>query len=511
MKRRHFERFRPVCPVCQRRGEDVPLELRTVVREVGCSSGGSEERGEIPPGPPLEKGGDQGSPPLEKGGESESPPFVKGDLGGFLGNENSQSAHLEKNGDGLRLRGREIPPGPPLEKGGESESPPFLKGDLGGFLGNENSQSAHLEKNGDGLRLRGREIPPGPPLEKGGDQESPPFVKGDLGGFSGDEDSTILEGVLTCADPACMAEYPIIDGIPIIVADVRGFVARNASALLARSDLSDTLESLVGDCCGPQSDFDVRRQHLGSYAYDHYGDLDPEEATNGSAPPGSILRLLREGLDRVGEIPAGPILDAGCAVGRTSFALAEATDDLVLGVDLNLDMLRVASRALHQGVVRYPRRRIGMVYDRREFPVSFPAADRVDFWACDAGAIPAASRTFGLASSLNLLDCMNSPLDHLREIGRILAPGGRAILATPYDWSPNATPVEAWIGGHSQRSSFRGAAEPLLRHLLSQEEFRGADGLEIVTEASLPWSVRVHDRAAMTYQSHLMILRKGAA
>jgi len=100
-------------------------------------------------------------------------------------------------------------------------------------------------------------------LEKGGDQESPPFVKGDLGGFSGDEDSTIFEGVLTCADPACMAEYPIIDGIPIIVADVRGFVARNASALLARSDLSDTLESLVGDCCGPQSDFDVRRQQIG--------------------------------------------------------------------------------------------------------------------------------------------------------------------------------------------------------------------------------------------------------
>jgi SAM-dependent methyltransferase len=307
-----------------------------------------------------------------------------------------------------------------------------------------------------------------------------------------------------------MAEYPIIDGIPIIVADVRGFVSRSASALLARTDLSDTLESLVGDCCGPQSDFDVSRQHVGSYAYDHYGDLDPEEKRDGPAPPGSILRLLKEGLDLAGNLPAGPALDLGCAVGRTSFALAESTDDLVLGVDLNLDMLRTASRALHDGIVRYPRRRIGMVYDRREFPVSFPGADRVDLWACDAGAIPTAPRAFGTVVSLNLLDCMNHPLDHLREIARILAPGGCAILSTPYDWSPNATPVEAWIGGHSQRSVFRGAAEPLLRHLLSQEEFRGADGLEIVSETSVPWSVRVHDRAAMTYQSHLMILRKGA-
>lgn len=322
-------------------------------------------------------------------------------------------------------------------------------------------------------------------------------------------ESDVLEGILVCSEPACMAEYPVIDGIPVILADMRDFIARNASAILSRTDLSETLESLVGDCCGPHSEFDLRRQHLGSYAFDHYGDLDPEEPADGPARPGSILRLLREGLSRLGAPPVGPVLDAGCATGRTSFELAAATDDLVMGADLNFDMLRTASRVLREGTVRYPRRRIGMVHDRREFPAVFPAADRVDFWACDATAIPLASRCFGLAVSLNLLDCVIGPADHLREIGRVLAPGGRAILCTPYDWSPNATPVESWIGGHSQRSEHRGAAEPMLRRLLA-----GGDGfgdiheLRLLSEFAFPWTVRVHDRGRMEYEAHLTILEK---
>lgn len=324
-------------------------------------------------------------------------------------------------------------------------------------------------------------------------------------------DTRILEGILTCSDAACMAEYPILDGIPLLVPDVRGFIARNASAILDRSDLSETLESLVGDCCGPQSEFDLRRQHLGSYAFDHYGDLDPSEhLADGPAAPGSVRGLLHRGLNEAFPIPPGPVLETGCAVGRTTFELAQATEDLVLGVDLNFDMLRLASRVLSRGIVRYPRRRIGMVYDRREFPVAFPDAHRIDFWACDATALPIVSREFALVVSLNLLDCVGSPVDHLREIGRVLTPEGRAILCTPYDWSPTATPVEGWIGGHSQRSAYRGEAEPLLRRLLAEGDAHGIHRLDIRHDGSVPWSVRVHERGAMTYLSHLVILEKAA-
>ena len=77
---------------------------------------------------------------------------------------------------------------------------------------------------------------------------------------------------------------------------------------------------------------------------------------------------------------SGPLLEVGTSVGRSTFEMAARTDGLVLGIDLNIAMLRIATRVLREGRVKYPRRRIGVVYDQRDFEVSFEAADRVDFF-----------------------------------------------------------------------------------------------------------------------------------
>ena len=102
---------------------------------------------------------------------------------------------------------------------------------------------------------------------------------------------TLMEGVLVCSNPKCMGEYPIIDGIPIIVPDLRNYVSHHLIPILSRRDLSETLESLVGDCYGPGSAFDSSRQHVSTYAFDHYGDLDPEKPKDTEVLPGSVLNL----------------------------------------------------------------------------------------------------------------------------------------------------------------------------------------------------------------------------
>ncbi len=315
----------------------------------------------------------------------------------------------------------------------------------------------------------------------------------------------IVEGILHCGTASCQREFPIVDGIPLIVADLRRYVSDNILALSARRDLSELMESVLGDCCGPGSTLDVTRQHISSYTWDHYADLDPEE--DGVEPrPGSASRVLAAGLELTNPLPPGPILDMGCSVGRGTFSLAQRTDDLVLGIDLNFPMLRLAADVLRTGQVRYPRRRVGVVYDRREFPAQFDRADQVDFWACDAGALPFADHHFSTASCLNLLDCMPAPTQLLSELGRVLQNGGRAILACPYDWSTSATPLEAWLGGHSQRSRWSGSSEPILQTLLTP----GADPsstnrLRIIGEVDqLDWHVRLHQRSAMHYQVHLV-------
>lgn len=317
--------------------------------------------------------------------------------------------------------------------------------------------------------------------------------------------SSIEEGILNCTGPDCQCEYPILDGIPVIVANIRSYLSANISHLLARDDLSGSLESLVGDCCGPGSEFDNTRQHLSTYAWDHYAEFDPDEDRD-EPGPGSVVRVLQRGLELCAQPVIGPVLDAGCSVGRITFELARRGADPVLGIDLNLAKLRLAARVLQNGMVRYPRRRIGLVYERREFRVPLDTPSNVDFWACDVMNLPFPAGTVAAAVSLNVLDCVPSPLEFLRSLHHSLQPGSTLLVSTPYDWSGSVTPVEAWVGGHSQRGTGVGACEPILRNLLTPGAHPNSlEGLRIVGEAErVPWNVRLHERSTVTYRVHMI-------
>ena len=318
---------------------------------------------------------------------------------------------------------------------------------------------------------------------------------------------TIIEGSLHCSNGDCRLEYPIIDGIPLLFPDLRGYITDNLFHVSARSDLSAENESIIGDCLGPNSPFDITRQHLSSYAWDNYGDLDPAEATNGPAVPNGVGRCLHAGLERVETRIDLPILDIGCALGRSSFELAAGSSQFVLGIDTNFSMLKWAQRILAERKLSYPRRRIGIVYDRREFAIDLPGMEQVDFWACSGLSLPFRSNRFGLTVGLQVLDSVSSPHGLLSSIADVLQPGGSAVLATPYDWSAAVTPIEAWIGGHSQRSTTQGAAEPLLRSLLTPDAHpHSIDGLVLRAEIPhFPWHTRIHDRGTMLYDTQIVV------
>lgn len=323
-----------------------------------------------------------------------------------------------------------------------------------------------------------------------------------------EQENHILQGILHCSSPQCQREYPIIDGIPLLLGDLRRFVTDHASRLLSRTDLHPDLESLIGDCLGPGSDFDASRQQVSSYCWEHYGDFDPGGDPDGDMR-GTLLAALGLGLELAGALPDGPLLDLGCGPGRSAFELAQRTGRTVLGVDLHLPMLRFANRLLTTGTASYDLRRVGLVYERREFPVDLTGAERVDFWACDAAALPFEAGTFAAATALNLLDCVYSPQALLASLATVLHPGGRTILTTPYDWSPGATPVEGWIGGHSQRGPLAGSSDATLRALLGEGDGASAIPLRLVAERDgVPWRVRLHDRAFMEYRLHLLVTRR---
>ena len=317
-------------------------------------------------------------------------------------------------------------------------------------------------------------------------------------------DEAILAGTLHCPD--CQHEYPIIDGVPVIVPELRRLLSERGLEMLLRDDLDPSLQSMLGDAIGPDSWLDVIRQTQSTYMWDGYADLDPSEIP-GTPIPGAARRCLARLLELAGPATPQHILDLGCAAGRTSFDLATAHPGaLVLGLDIHLGLLRLAQGAA-AGQVAYPRRRIGLVYDHRRFTVDIAGAERVDFWACDALALPFAPGIAQLCVALNLLDCVPDPRRLLESMATAVQPEGHILFATPYDWSTRATPLEAWLGGHSQRAPHGGAGEAFLHALLDGPSPHAIPGLSRLAEqAEFPWQTRLHDRSAVHYRSHLMAL-----
>ena len=140
--------------------------------------------------------------------------------------------------------------------------------------------------------------------------------------FQSDRDH-VIEGSLHCSDIRCQSEFPIIDGIPILVPNLREFIAGSESVILSRQDLSESTVSLIGDCCGNNSSTGAARQHLSSYAFDHYQDFKAEDP---KAPvTSSIVDLLEKGLQDLAPLPAGPFCHGqGRHCGSVEIAQAEA-------------------------------------------------------------------------------------------------------------------------------------------------------------------------------------------
>ncbi len=334
-----------------------------------------------------------------------------------------------------------------------------------------------------------------------------------IGSVSFEFESQIVEGILLCTNRSCQSEFPILDGVPILLPNLRSYISENIFHILARNDLAAVTESILSDCCSQGSVLDSMKQHLSCYVWGHYSDLDPQEVLDLNQND-SVKQILEQGLaleSTSGNASSamGPTIDIGCGPGRTTIAIAENTERIALGIDLNFSMLRLASTILRTRRVSYPRRRVGLVYDRREFDVEFSRLDLVDFWACDALALPFSDGLFARAVGMNVFDSVASPQTLLGSIAKVLQPGGNALLACPYDWTATVTPVEAWIGGHSQRNLDSGECVPWLRRLLGDETVTAEPRLRLVNELDgLPWTVRMHDRSSMIYRVHLVHARR---
>jgi ubiquinone/menaquinone biosynthesis C-methylase UbiE len=123
------------------------------------------------------------------------------------------------------------------------------------------------------------------------------------------------------------------------------------------------------------------------------------------------------------------VLDAGCGDGVYSIAAAER-GAFVTGVDLSEDMLAAAqARSAARGIA-------------------------VDWRQGDVMALPFPDSGFDLAIAITLLCLVPDPREAVRELARVLVPGGRLVIGELHRWSFWA--VQRRIRGWSGDSFWRG-------------------------------------------------------
>ena len=188
---------------------------------------------------------------------------------------------------------------------------------------------------------------------------------------------------------------------------------------------------------------------LGQYLQLHYGEPDdvlpypggPRDALD--YPVRCVAALLRP--DR---LPASPrALDAGCAVGRSTFELARHCTE-VIGVDLSPRFIRTARILAAGEPVTMACTEEGEIARERQFRAP-PGIDagRVRFDIADACALPDSLGAFDVVLNANLLDRLPDPAAFLDRLSPLVAAGGQLLLASPFTWLEAYTPRDRWIGG----------------------------------------------------------------
>ncbi|MBT2772229.1 5-histidylcysteine sulfoxide synthase [Halomonas sp. ISL-60] len=172
-------------------------------------------------------------------------------------------------------------------------------------------------------------------------------------------------------------------------------------------------------------------------------------------------------------------LDLGCASGRGSFELAREFAH-VDGVDFSANFIRQGVEMAEQQVLRYTRTEEGELISYQERTLASmgleTVADRVSFHQGDACNLKPQFSEYDLVLAANLIDRLYKPAQFLETIHQRINAGGILMIASPYTWLEEYTPMEEWIGGFKKNgenfSTLDGLKELLEPHfkMISEPE-----------------------------------------
>lgn len=288
----------------------------------------------------------------------------------------------------------------------------------------------------------------------------------------------------------CGRRYPIIDEVPIVMANPAGYL-RSEIATIVERDLSPEVAALLVADGPDEAPYARLLEHLSIYMDAHWGD-------RAQPPEGFAAQSVIERLARLPRVELA--VELGCNVGRIVAELA-VNADRVVGVDINFGAVRRARHMLDGATVAYGRRMIGRHYQRAEVAARDRAVGKArrQLVCGDALDPPLIQGMFDRVVALNVLDSVRQPRQLLSVVDGLCAPHGELILSSPYTWQSTVMEDHERIGG----------AEPAIdvATILREGTELGAR-YRIEDEADVPWTLRRDARSTVSYRVHYLRARK---
>ncbi len=269
-------------------------------------------------------------------------------------------------------------------------------------------------------------------------------------------DEDILQGELCCK--TCNATYDIQEGIAVVVP-------------------KKTLP-IVNEQSGYNSN-----TMLSAYLWSHYSEFfNGPDATDAYKKWASHLTEKIEKKDWA--------LDIGCSVGRLSFELSKSHTNVV-GLDTSYSFVKKARELLSQRALEFDMIIEGQITERKTCKLdSKYQFEGVEFIVADAMALPFASHMFDSAASVNILEKVPNPVQHLKEINRILQKADSSFLfSDPFSWDENVLDPKLWLSGLNE-GEFKGRGVENISRLMSGEKNIFEPGFEILDKGDVLWKIR---------------------
>lgn len=312
----------------------------------------------------------------------------------------------------------------------------------------------------------------------------------------------------------CGRRYPIIDEVPIVMANPAAYLRSEIATVVERDLPPEVAALLVAD--GPDEAHYARLlEHLSIYMDAHWADRAVERGVDrgvdrradrgvdrgvdrAQPPDGFALGAL---IDRLASLPRVELaVELGCSAGRVVAELA-VNADRVVGVDINFGAVRRARHMLDGEPVAYGRRVIGRHYARVEVAAGDRAVakQRRQLVCGDALDPPLIQGMFDRVVALNVLDSVRQPRQLLSVVDGLCAPHGELIVSSPYSWQSTVMEDHERLGG----------ADPAIEvaKILRDGEGLGAR-YRIEDEAEVAWTLRRDARSTVSYRVHYLRARK---